>query len=265
MNTKQGTTIRRVPETYKETAQWLDQSCAQQRSSSPAVPKKDYMKNKKRVHWDAGVIDNQGKTAYDIKKPKGAIIILPYTEEPTTSTQQSHDINVVSCSPTKNHHRPRKMRDGSKVTEIKVSSRRSSTTVTCEKTQRSSPTCRPARSQKAVKYVFPAVPDPPGREDPPPAPRPARLPTPDLPEAHRGMFGELPPLGAAAQRAVLLNSHLIEDYCWQNDAETKITNKMAAQSKRLVIDVCIYADHDSDCCKCIYQETARGKIKDKKS
>lgn len=236
MTTRQGIAAPLVPETLRETTKRSEQSRGQQTSSSPTALKRDNMKSKRRVHWDAGVIDNQGKTTYNTKKAKDNIIVLPWTKDPTIPIHRLHSVTMVPTSSAKNHHKSHKIRIRSEAMEIKASSRQPSFQ-THEKTQNPVQFRRPALSQRGVKRIPPAVPDPPRREGPPPAPRPARLPTPDLPEARHGMFGRLPPLGAAIDKSDLMkDNHLVRDQHWKQNVEQNGVDKMAAQSKKLTVD-----------------------------
>jgi len=130
-------------------------------------------KSKKRVHWTPSVIDNEGKTKQTYGKIK---LSLPTTntasESPSPSSAQLADTSAPRTTKRPGRQEPRLSNPQKSLVKGPPRS--------------SGPPRRSASLKRDVK-VPPRAPDP-LRQGPPPAPRPARLPTPDLSDDDLGGF-----------------------------------------------------------------------------
>jgi hypothetical protein len=221
----------KVLENYETATQQPEHTHKRYLSSSQVVVNRDRTTEKRTVHWDTNVIDNQGKTTYGAKKSNQTIIMLPWKGDPP-SAQALDPATAVPVSLKKLRRKPNKTSEISKAKAAR-SSRHSSNAMPQEPHDSIRNRKTATLPSKHMNRIPPAVPDPPNRS--PPTPRPARLPTPDLPEAHHGMFGELPPLQEAEGKVKskrdcrLETPSLIGHINVRNDYD-----KMRAQSKRLV-------------------------------
>jgi len=178
-----------------------------------------------RVHWASGVVENEGKTA------RGKMY-----QNPTSNTKNAQPNTSAQRVPALLSQRQPIPSNRPKAQTYRTPSQAGSSSA--QRRDQTRPNPRTQKTIRPVKYLesqantplkrvrtveYPArVPDAPQRRDPPPAPRPARLLTPDLPDIDVQMY-------FCPEECHQSHGHLPSE-----DGEMKVYMKMNSQRKRIV-------------------------------